>query len=105
MRGTFTGFEGSVEAVAPDELAPPVFFSVGFPGLSEVAVCFGRFLVGLVDPEVAGFSFGLEVKNAPRTSSSWIVGAAMPMTTAHKQTNPKTITLTLITESPCCSPC
>jgi hypothetical protein len=51
--------------------------------------------------ELAGLSFGREVRNAPRTSSSsWTSGAAVPITRAQTQTSPNTITLNRITESP-----
>src|SRR5205085_27927 len=63
----------------------------GFLGLRR----FG-FVAG---PKVAGLSFGRVVRNAPRTSSS-CTGAAIPITTAHRQTNPKAMTLNRISESP-----
>jgi len=66
----------------------------------EPAGCLGRLLLVFVAaPELAGFSFGRDVRNAPRTSSS-CAGAATPITTAQRQTNPKNMTLNRITESP-----
>ena len=95
----FTGFEGSEDTTGPDGPGFSGCFS-GLAGLFEVTL-FGRRLPGLLD-EVEGvvFSFGRDVRNAPRTSSSCITGAAIPTTTAHKQTNPKIITLNRIIESP-----
>jgi hypothetical protein len=60
---------------------------------------FGRLLPGLVVvPELGAFSLGRDVRNAPRTSpSSCGIGAAIPITKAQTQTNPKTITLNRIT--------
>jgi len=109
IRAAFTGFEDSLEDGPDGPDGPdgfPVCFSGGFVVPLEPPDCFGRLLLGLAAlPEVAGFSFGRVVKNAPRTSSSCIAGAALPITTAQRQTNPKAITLNLISESPCCSPC
>jgi len=109
MRGALTGFRG-VEAVEGVEDAAGVSVLAGvlaevlsgdLPGLFETAAALGRRLFGLVAvPELAGFSLGRDVRNAPRTSSSCTKGAAVPMTIAHRQTNPNTITLTRITESP-----
>src|SRR6185295_18049148 len=98
MRGAFTGFDGPVEVDDPEVSGCfPGCFSGVFSGLFEIGGCFGRLLLGLaVVPEVADFSLGREVRNAPRTSSSCITGAAIPITTAQRQTNPKTMTLNLI---------
>jgi hypothetical protein len=106
MRGAFTGFKGVewVEDAAGVSVLAGVLAGVlsgDLPGLFETAAALGRRLVGLVAvPELAGFSFGRDVRNAPRTSSSCARETAVPMTMAHRQTNPNTITLTRITESP-----
>src|SRR5687768_9888220 len=110
MRGALTGFNGvdvatgvSVLVVAGVSVLTGVgVLSRDLPGLFETAAALGRLLFGFVaGPELAGFCFGRDVRNAPRTSScSCGRGAAVPMTIAHRQTNPNNITLTRITESP-----
>ena len=75
MRRALTGVESDVfgfDLFEPDELFPALFagglFSVDLFA-TGVGVDFGRFRGGLVvDAEVAGFSLGREVRNAPRTS-------------------------------------
>jgi len=71
-RATFTGLEGSLGEDDPEPPDFPVCFSGALPVLPGGGVaCFGLLLLGfVVVPDVAGFSFGLEVRNAPRTSSS-----------------------------------
>jgi hypothetical protein len=70
-RGRFTGFEGSLELDGAESPDFPVCFSGGLPVLAGGMLCLGLLLLGFVAaPEFAGFSFGLEVRNAPRTSSS-----------------------------------
>jgi len=71
------------------------FFSAGL-FVVAVAVVFGRLLLGLRAPEVDVFSFGRDVRKAPRTSSSCTGGAAIPTTTVQRQTNAETITLNRI---------
>src|SRR5687768_8842609 len=102
-RGTFTGRTTVVFAVDPVELVEldptgvPVVFSVDLTG---VAVAFGRLLLGLAaEPDVAGFSFGREVRNAPRTSSPSCGGTATA-NAAHMKINPKRIAVNRITRSP-----
>jgi hypothetical protein len=74
MRAALTGFEESPDV--DDDPEPPEcggFFSGGLLVVPPPPPVdgFGRLLLGLAAvPEFAGFSFGLEVKNAPRTSSS-----------------------------------
>jgi|SRR5215216_3675698 len=101
-REALTGFEGSdVVDDGPEVVAGfPVVFSGGLPGLPGATDVFGRLRLGLLAaPELAGFSFGREVRKAPRTSSSCAV-AAIPKAAAQQQTNPKTMTVNRITESP-----
>jgi hypothetical protein len=77
-------------------------FSAGLLELFAVTLDFGRLLLGLVAaPELAGFSFGRDVRNAPRTSSSCKTGAAIPMRNTLRQTNAKIMTLNRIYQSPC----
>jgi len=111
MRGALTGVAGLEGVVVFPEVSDfSGVLTAGLPGLELLApgllepafveplVVFGRRLLGLaVLPEVAGLSFGRDVRNAPRTSSSWITGAAVPITSAQTQTSPKTITLNRIT--------
>jgi hypothetical protein len=114
MRGALTGCEGSVEVggsgvlgfvvagfdVTGFEVAGfvAVVFSGDLLGLFGATFVFGRFLPGLVaGPEVFGFSFGRDVRKAPRTSSSCKAGAAVPRMNTLRQTNPKTMTLDRIT--------
>jgi len=80
----------------------PGFTGVLSVDLSELGpLGFGRRLFTFaVLLEFAGLSFGRDVMNAPRTSSSCNAGAAIPITNAQTQTNPKTITLNRMTESP-----
>jgi hypothetical protein len=106
IRGALTGFNG-VDVATGVSVWTGVLAGVGvlsgdLPGLFETAAVLGRLLFGFVaGPELAGFCFGRDVRNAPRTSScSCGSGAAVPMTIAQRQTNPNTITLTRITESP-----
>jgi len=66
--------------------------------LTGVAVARGRFLAGrAVELDVAGLSFGRDVKNAPRTSSPSWSGTATAKA-AHIKTNPKRIALNRITK-------
>src|SRR5215213_6488638 len=112
MRRALTGVDGE-EDVDPDGPGLTGVLSAGLPGrlgaglldpallelgLVEPPLGCGRRLLGLeVLLELAGFSLGREVRNAPRTSSSSCTsGAAVPITRAQTQTNPKTITLNRI---------
>src|SRR5687767_9061232 len=103
-RGTLTGFESPVFTVVPvvsfdpvEAVAPSVVFSTGV--FADVVVALGRFLLGLVDLVFAFFSFGREVRNAPRTSSPSCGGTATAKA-AHMKTKPKRIALNRITKSP-----
>jgi len=70
-RGRFTGLEGPLELDGAESPDFPACFSGGLPAFAGGVLCFGRLLLGFVAvPEFAGFSFGLEVRKAPRTSSS-----------------------------------
>ena len=70
-RGAFTGFEGSLVVDGPEIAGFPGVFSVGLVvTVSELPVLVVFCLVWSRQPEVAVFSFGREVRNAPRTSSS-----------------------------------
>jgi hypothetical protein len=103
MRRAFTGVEGSdgvdvcpacggLVGVLSTVLSVDLLVSLG-------PVVFGRRLLltfGVV-LEPAGLSFGREVMNAPRTSSSWTIGAVIPIASAQTQTNPRTMTLNRIT--------
>src|SRR5689334_2329409 len=93
-RGAFTGVAGSDGGVfvLSGVLSGPL------PGLFEPPGALGFLLLGLtvavVEPvlEFAVFSFGREVRNAPRTSSSCRL-AETPTPKALRQTNPKIMTL------------
>jgi hypothetical protein len=107
MRRVLTGFVDADwvdDGVDVDVEVPlgPGFFS-GVLLVLDGSVDLGRrLLVFFAVPEVAGFSFGRDVRNAPRTSPSSCKGAANPITTAQRQTSPKAMTLNRISESPCC---
>ena len=104
-----TGFESDV-AVFDDPDGPVELLVAGlFSGDLAAAgvdvdvdvdadVDFGRFLGGLfVEADVAGFSLGREVRNAPRTSSSCGGGTATTIA-AQIRTKPKSIALNRIYE-------
>src|ERR1051326_814673 len=103
-RRALTGVEDS-DGLGPGFDGPGLtgVLSGGLFGLFEPVVDFGRRRLGLavVPPVFAGLSFGRDVRNAPRTSSSLTGGAGIPITTAPRKTSPKTITLNRITKSPC----
>ena len=106
-----TGFESDVavfdDAAGPDELLAAGLFSgdLAAAGVDDdvdvdvdADVDFGRFLGGLfVEGDVAGFSLGREVRNAPRTSSSCGGGTATTIA-AQIRTKPKSIALNRIYE-------
>ena len=104
-RGRLTGRASGVLAVdvvvpfepvgEPVETVEP---SVVFSGVFADVVL-GRLLLGLVELDVAFYSFGRDVRNAPRTSSPSCGGTATPIA-AHMKTNPKRIALNRITKSP-----
>src|SRR5688572_33436221 len=84
MRDALTGFSGVDVGVGVSVwtgvLAVAGVLSGDLPGLFETAAGLGRLLFGFVaGPELAGFCFGRDVRNAPRTSSSCASGAAVPM--------------------------
>jgi hypothetical protein len=104
MRRALTGLESGVlgfdDPDGPDGLFSGDLFSDDF-AVVVVDVDFGRFLGGLVlEADVAGFSLGREVRNAPRTSSSSCGGGTPTAITAEIRTKPKRIALNRITESP-----
>jgi len=71
IRGAFTGFDGTLDEALEGVTDFPESFSGAFPELPGVTLGdLGRLLFGFVaELELAGFAFGREVKNAPRTSS------------------------------------
>jgi hypothetical protein len=108
MRRALTGVAGSdgVDGFFPELSGFSEVLSVGLFGVLELPPPdFGRRRLGFAATlEGVVFSFGRDVRNAPRTSSSsCTIGAATPITKAQTQTNPKTITLNRIRGSPCCS--
>src|ERR1700752_1431642 len=106
MRRALTGVTGSGGIGFLPELSGFTgVLSGGLFGVFEPPPDLYLLRLGFADAsDVAGFSFGREVRNAPRTSpSSCTIGAATPITKAQTQTNPRTITLNRIRGSPCCS--
>jgi len=97
MRRALTGLESDVLGFDVVELAAGLL-SVDFVTAgADVDVDLGRFRGGL-EPvlEPAGFSFGREVRNAPRTSSSSCGGGTATAITAQIRTKPKRIALNRI---------
>jgi hypothetical protein len=100
-RGAFTGVAGSDGVDDGFEVSGfPGVLSGGLPGLFGPGLVLVRLRLGLVVPVLVGLTLGREVRKAPRTSSSCTTGAAIPITTAQRQTRPKTMKLNRITESP-----